>query len=205
MFDKCSNQPCCNDELYQPQPSCLTSHDNKLYRIELVSQFPDQTIQSLLDESHNNFTDHADVSCEEMGHPCCGRRRTKVTVTRAPVLLEVYIAVFREGQTVLNPSQFETRIVLHDVTYVLVGAILHDGSHFRSINIYKGNFLMYDGIRNEEDLNYMRWIGGNESFGKNWKAKSFWYCQEDISKFSFFLIISQQLCNSRVILPVFFS
>ena len=113
IFDQCSNQPCCNNEMYKPHPSCLTSHDNKLYRIELVSQSPDQTIQSLLDESHNNFTDHADVSCDAMGHPCGGRRRTKVTVTQAPVLLKVYMAVFQNGQTVFNSSQFETCILLH--------------------------------------------------------------------------------------------
>ena len=92
------------------------------------------------------------------------------------------MGVFQDGQTFFNSSQFETRIVLHDVTYVLVGAILHDGSHFRSINIYKGNFLMYDGIRNEGDLNYMRWIGRNESFGKNWKATSFWVTQRKTGK-----------------------
>ena len=124
-----------------------------------------------------------------MGHPCSGRRRTKQIVTVAPIVLEVFRGVFQNGQHVVKASQFETSIVLHDVRYRLVGAILHNGYHFRSVNIFKGKFLKYDGIRRGRAINYMRWIGRDEPFGKNWRAKSFWYFQEDLSEFGFVTLL----------------
>ena len=197
-YDQCSNQSCPNDDIYNIRPSWISSLDDAHYRIELQLQSQGQTIQSSLNESHNSFTDHALVSCEEMGHPCSGRRRTKTTVSVAPILLKVYLGVFQDGQHVVNASQFETHIVLHNVGYRLVGAILFDGSHFRSLNIYKGKFLRYDGRKRKNAINYMKWIGLNESFGKNWRATSFWYFQEDLSEFSFCYIASQHLQNSQV-------
>ena len=91
-----------------------------------------------------------------------------------PFVLEIQLFVADESDSITNTSGFEIFLKIQGETYELVGAMLNNGSHWRSIARHQNSYLVYDGIKNGRK-GFMWWIGENADFTNNMLATRVWY------------------------------
>ena len=101
----------------------------------------------------------------------------RTIITRPPILLQIMRVVSDVARQIINPSQFELHLTINEVDYFLVGALLYNGSHYRSVTHKEGKFLVYDGIINSRKSR-MWWMSTVGNFGKGWTAKKLWYSRD---------------------------
>jgi len=158
---------------------------------------PRDTIQSLLDRSFESFSEDTSSPCWTASDildettlqgrsgmiDCRGMRKSKLRMSRRPLILEIRTSEGRSGKQVTQGSQMEMFITVGDVRYKLVGALLRnnrDPLHWRSLTPAHGSFLRYDGIKNNSrQINYMRWLREGDNFGKGYSALIYWYASCD--------------------------
>ena len=185
VFSGCSNGSCPNTSILDE--SSLT--DSK-YRLNVFYSSPSDTIQSLLDNMFNQFNENTSYLCQlsdnkeggggSLGlHGCRGTRLSKPSISSRPIILEIATSEGTSGKRVTCGNEMEMYITVLGVRYQLVGALLNDGHHWRSLNPVHGKFLRYDGILHGSSENYMRWLRPSENFGKNYRAVSYWYMSRD--------------------------
>ena len=72
----------------------------------------------------------------------------------------------------LNASNVEHSLTIHNQRYHVVGALLRNNSHYRSLALIGGKYLMYDGLFS---LNKTKWIRDDEIFGQGMYICKMWY------------------------------
>ena len=94
-----------------------------------------------------------------------------------------------------KPRQLEHTLRINGTEYQLVGALLHNGSHYRSLFLLEGKFLQYDGMWKR-----MKWLDIDHVYGNNFKAAKLWYHRIDnVSEEWKSLMCSASLPNISVI------
>ena len=189
---------CIEDEVGSCSvPSC-PNEDNfrsnlilrEMCRLSVCYGSESGTIQSSLDDMFGTFSDSTSSDCGATGnsnreltggdrfHHCEGQRRIKKKIFRRPQILEIS-PTSKTGnpeKEVTCGDEMEMYITIHGEKYKLVGALLNNQHHYRSLTPVHGKFLRYDGmLQNRKAVNYLRWLRPHEPFGKGYKAVVFWY------------------------------
>ena len=111
---------------------------------------------------------------------CEGNRKKRTEIINTPEILELMISVLEEHQ-ITNPSGFEHELEINDVTYVFVGALLYNGSHYRALVLVGGKYLVYNVmwfLRSNRRCVKMKWHPDDQDFGGGWFAGKLWYVKE---------------------------
>ena len=111
---------------------------------------------------------------------CNGTRKTREQITSMPALLQICVSCANENDRITNTGHFELTIDLHGKTYDLVGALLYNEKHWRSIARHQDRYLVYDGIK-ESRKNFMWWIGHGRPLTGKWHATILWYFPRQMS------------------------
>ncbi|EJK60858.1 hypothetical protein THAOC_18729 [Thalassiosira oceanica] len=192
QVDSCSVQACPNDDLFSS--NAIVNH---VYNLTVCYDPESGTIQSALDDLFNTHSESMRSGCDVIGNSnedsavrfnmCKGHRRVRKKMVERPIILEIVTsrdhsstATYDERE-VTSGDQMELYITIQGERYKLVGALLNNEHHYRSITPLQGKFLRYDGIRrNRNHGNYMKWLRPDECFGKGYgkkpyKAVVYWY------------------------------
>jgi len=192
QVDSCSVQACPNDDLFSS--NAIVNH---VYNLTVCYDPESGTIQSALDDLFNTHSESMRSGCDVIGNSnedsavrfnmCKGHRRVRKKMVERPLILEIVTsrdhsstATYDERE-VTSGDQMELYITIQGERYKLVGALLNNEHHYRSITPLQGKFLRYDGIRrNRNHGNYMKWLRPDECFGKGYgkkpyKAVVYWY------------------------------
>ncbi|EJK49890.1 hypothetical protein THAOC_31187 [Thalassiosira oceanica] len=192
QVDSCSVQACPNDDLFSS--NAIVNH---VYNLTVCYDPESGTIQSALDDLFNTHSESMRSGCDVIGNSnedsavrfnmCKGHRRVRKKMVERPIIFEIVAsrdhsstATYDERE-VTSGDQMELYITIQGERYKLVGALLNNEHHYRSITPLQGKFLRYDGIRrNRNHGNYMKWLRPGECFGKGYgkkpyKAVVYWY------------------------------
>ena len=100
-------------------------------------------------------------------------------MSQNPTILEVVTSEGNSGKRVTTGGEMEMFITIHGERFQLIGAMLKNRAHWRSVIPVHGSFLRYDGIlKNYRQINYMKWLRPDESFGADnggYSALVYWY------------------------------
>ncbi|EJK68536.1 hypothetical protein THAOC_10272, partial [Thalassiosira oceanica] len=184
-----------HDGFYVSDPSNCTQDALQQTNIELHLQHG-QSIQDVIDCDYNGFSsDESGPSIEcghdlcsivdprstaeinersEIIHKCSGKRKTRKHITSMPTLLQIRLHFADETDRITNTGQFQIFITLQGAEYELVGALLNNGTHWRSLARHQDSYVVYDGIKKRRK-NFMWWISDGTSLTEKWHAAILWY------------------------------
>ncbi|EJK49533.1 hypothetical protein THAOC_31582, partial [Thalassiosira oceanica] len=190
--DSCSVQACPNDDLFSS--NAIVNH---VYNLTVCYDPESGTIQSALDDLFNTHSESMRSGCDVIGNSnedsavrfnkCKGHRRVRKKIVERPIILEIVTSrdhsskATNDEREVTSGDQMELYITIQGERYKLVGALLNNEHHYRSITPLQGSFLRYDGIlQNSKHVNYMKWLRPDECFGKGYRRKPYkavvyWY------------------------------
>ena len=206
LYEGCSTMLCPNDGFYVTDSSSINTQD-ALEKSHIVVHIQGgQSIQENINHQYNEFSPDESgpsVQCglnlsnmigsydaptsqagiEERSaliNSCNGTRKTREQITSMPALLQICVSCANENDRITNTGHFELTIDLHGKTYDLVGALLYNEKHWRSIARHQDRYLVYDGIK-ESRKNFMWWIGHGRPLTGKWHATILWYFPRQMS------------------------
>ena len=113
-------------------------------------------------------------------HGCKGKRMKRSNLVNPPAILELVLYSDKKDD-ITSTSKFEHELEINEHRYMLGGALLFNGSHYRSVCVVHDRYLMYDGIgfgKASVNRNLLRYLNADGVFGKDWVAKKLWYVLE---------------------------
>jgi len=128
----------------------------------------------------SNVSCGSEITIYGREHGCKGNRMKRSNLVNPPAILEL-VLYSHEEDYITSSLQFEHELEINEHRYMLGGALLFNGSHYRSVCVVHDRYLMYDGVgfgKASANRNLMRYLNADGKFGKGWAAKKLWYVLE---------------------------
>jgi len=128
----------------------------------------------------SNVSCGSEITIYGREHGCKGNRMKRSNLVNPPAILEL-VLYSHEKDYITSSLQFEHELEINEHRYMLGGALLFNGSHYRSVCVVHDRYLMYDGCgfgKASANRNLMRYLNADGKFGKGWAAKKLWYVLE---------------------------
>ena len=150
----CLHKPDYSDE------GQLATHDHNASHV--VASLDHHTyLQEYFNSKYNGFGNRCGFLCgtgislenlESSG--CSGSRKKRTQIVQKPDILEIMILGERKND-ITNPGRFEHRLEIHGKVYTFLGALLYNGSHYRTLLLIETAYILYDGNFKSQNRNEM--------------------------------------------------